>query len=309
MTMKNMLAAHSADTALFTLALLALFSLLGCTEEAAGVGTLRVSLSGEQGAKVGYPFTAEGETIAFGDGWSLTFDTVVVSVGGLRLRSAGGEESVLDVDDVVASLHTEDPLAWTFEGVPARRWDRVSYDMRVPSATARNVNGVSEATLTRMRALNAALYLAGTATPPTGTPITFELYLPDAIAVDRCVSGFDETDGVVVAPNTRNDVELTFHLDHFFFDSLASTAVMRFEAIAAAADAANHVTLDDLTRQDLSDLRDRADAPLVDEAGAPILYDPGSAPLAMPTLKEFIRANAHTVGHFNGEGHCDYTVE
>jgi len=290
--------------------LAALFALTACGgDETGGNGSLRVRLSAEQGAKVGYPFTADGETIGFVDGWSLTFDTVVAGVGGLRLRTASGEEAVVDVDDVVAELQVEDPLAWTLEGIPARRWDRVSYDLRVPPVGARNLGAVSETTLARMRTLGAALYVAGTATPATGSAVTFELYLPDAVAADRCLSGLDDTDGVVVAANTVNDVELTLHLDHFFFDSLADDAVMRFEAIGAAANATNQVTLDDLTTQSLTDMRNTAGDPLVDEAGAPIVYDPGAAPLAAQTLREFIRANARTVGHFNGEGHCDYSVE
>lgn len=296
--------------AIGSIALAALLALTACGgDETEGTGSLRVRISGEQGAKVGYPFTADGETIGFVDGWSLTFDTVVAGVGGVRLRTASGEEAVVDVDDVVAELRVEDPLAWTLEGIPARRWDRVSYDLLVPPVGARNLGAVSETTLARMRTLGAALYVAGTATPATGTAVTFELYLPDAVAADSCVSGLDETAGVIVAANTVNDVELTLHLDHFFFDSLTDDAVMRFEAIGAAASATNHVTLDDLTTQDLTELRNTAGTPLIDEAGAPIVYDPGAAPLAAQTLREFIRANARTVGHFNGEGHCDYSVE
>jgi len=296
--------------AIGSIALAALLALTACGgDETEGTGSLRVRISGEQGAKVGYPFTADGETIGFVDGWSLTFDTVVAGVGGVRLRTASGEEAVVDVDDVVAELRVEDPLAWTLEGIPARRWDRVSYDLLVPPVGARNLGAVSETTLARMRTLGAALYVAGTATPATGTAVTFELYLPDAVAADSCVSGLDETNGVIVAANTVNDVELTLHLDHFFFDSLTDDAVMRFEAIGAAASATNHVTLDDLTTQDLTELRNTAGTPLIDEAGAPIVYDPGAAPLAAQTLREFIRANARTVGHFNGEGHCDYSVE
>ena len=296
--------------AIGSIALAALLALTACGgDETEGTGSLRVRISGEQGAKVGYPFTADGETIGFVDGWSLTFDTVVAGVGGVRLRTASGEEAVVDVDDVVAELRVEDPLAWTLEGIPARRWDRVSYDLLVPPVGARNLGAVSETTLARMRTLGAALYVAGTATPATGAAVTFELYLPDAVAADSCVSGLDETNGVIVAANTVNDVELTLHLDHFFFDSLTDDAVMRFEAIGAAANLTNHVTLDDLTTQDLTELRNTAGSPLIDEAGAPIVYDPGAAPLAAQTLREFIRANARTVGHFNGEGHCDYSVE
>jgi len=282
-----------------------------CLESGGGeVGSLRVTLSGEQGAKVGYPFTVDGETIGFVDGWSLRFDEVVVGVGDFRLRGADGEEAPLVADDVVASLRTDDPVAWEFEGLPARRWDRLSYALRVPSDGTRNLGGVPEATLARMRALGAALYVTGTATSAAGRAVTFELHLPDAVVADRCESGRDARPGVVVTPSARTDVELTVHLDHLFFDSLVvETAEMRFEALAAVADDGGRITLDALAAQPLADLRDATGAPLRDEAGALLVYDPGSAPLAAPTLREFVRASLWTVGHLDGEGHCEYARE
>ena len=287
------------------------FILASCLDSGdEGVGSLRVTLSGEEGAKVGYPFTVDGETIGFVDGWTLRFDEVVVGVAALRLRGADGDEAPFVADAVVASLRTEDPVAWEFEGVPARRWDRLSYALRVPPADARNLGGVPEATLARMRALGAALYVTGTATSAAGRTVSFELHLPDAVAADRCESGRDGRPGVVVAPSARTDVELTVHLDHLFFDSLVvETAEMRFEALAAVADDGGRITLDALAAQPLADLRDGAGMPLRDEAGALLVYDPGSAPLAAPTLREFVRASLGTVGHLDGEGHCDYARE
>ena len=293
------------------LALLLTFPLSACTgADDGGTGTLRVTLSGEQGAKVGYPFTVDGETVGFVDGWSLRFDEVVVGVAALRLRAGDGDEAPLDVDHVVASLRVDDPVAWEREGVPARRWDRVGYALRAPSPGARILGGVPEATLARMRALGAALYVRGSATSAAGRAIAFELHLPDAILADRCESGRDGTPGVVVTPGARTDVALTVHLDHLFFDSLVvERAEMRFEALAAAADADGRVTLDALSAQPLADLRDTAGAPLRDASGAPVLYDPGSAPLAAATLREFVRASLSTVGHLDGEGHCAYARE
>jgi hypothetical protein len=273
-------------------------------------GSIRVRISGEQGAKVGYPFESDGETIGFVDGWSLRFDEVVVGVAALRLSGADGDEAPVIADAVVASLRTEDPVAWEFEGVPARRWDRLSYALRAPADGTRNLGGVPEATLTRMRALGAALYVTGTATSAAGRVITFELHLPASVVADRCESGRDARPGVVVAPSARTDVELTVHLDHLFFDSLVvDTAEMRFEALAAVADAGGRITLDALAAQPLADLRDATGAPLRDESGALLFYDPGSAPLAAPTLREFVRASLWTVGHLDGEGHCEYARE
>jgi hypothetical protein len=282
----------------------------GCAgDDAAAPGAVRVRISGEQAAKVGYPFTVDGETVGFVDGWTLAFTKVVASVGGLRLRTASGDEASASVDHVVVSLTTDDPLAWTLEGVPARRWDRVSYRLIVPPAGARLLGGATEDDAARLRAAGATLLVAGTARRESGgETYTFELFSPDPVEAGACVSGFDGTDGVVVPAGGTADVEITLHLDHFFLDTLVGDAKMRFEAIAATADAERHVSFDRLAMQDLTDLRDTAGRPLVDESGAPVVYDPGSTPLAAPNLREFVRVASRTVGHFNGEGHCEYTL-
>ena len=57
-----------------------------------------------------------------------------------------------------------------------------------------------------------------------------------------------ETDGVLVTNGGTDDVELTIHGDHFFYDDLqAATAARRFAPIAAAdADDDGAVTLEEL---------------------------------------------------------------
>ena len=152
-----------------------------------------------------------------------------------------------------------------------------------------------------------SLYVAGSATNGT-VDRTFEYGFDMDVLNRRCVAG-DGTDGVVIPNGALVDAQITLHLDHLFFDNLRlDLAEMRFDAMAAAADADGHVTLESLEGQRLADLQGIDGGPLVDEDGAPVTYDPGSAALDTPTLASLVREAATTIGHWNGEGHCEYVV-
>jgi hypothetical protein len=82
------------------------------------------------------------------------------------------------------------------------------------------------------------------------------------------------------------ELQITVHADHLFYDSLVSEApALRFDPIAAAdVDGDGEVTMDELGATDI---------------GA---YDPGNLPI--DDLWSFLAAQAQTMGHVDGEGHC-----
>jgi len=82
------------------------------------------------------------------------------------------------------------------------------------------------------------------------------------------------------------ELQITVHADHLFYDSLVSEEpALRFDPIAAAdADDDGDVTMDELGAADI---------------GA---YDPGNLPI--DDLWSFLAAQAQTMGHVDGEGHC-----
>jgi hypothetical protein len=269
-----------------------------------GDGSVRVELSGEEAAVSGYP----AGDIAFADGFTMTVDRVVVSITGFHLRGIDGDDAMVAADPIVADLHLGEPEAWVLDGVPARRWDDTGYVYGPPTAASRNVNGVAQADIDRMIAAGWSILFEGTATDGTES-YTFSYGLDLRLDNDRCLNGMDETDGIVVRPNSVTPAQITVHLDHLFFDSYASDdASLRFEPMAAAAGADMHVDLDELAAQPLADLRTRAGQPLVDAEGNPVVYDPGPLTLRAPNLREYVRAAATTTGHFNGEGHCEYVI-
>lgn len=278
----------------------------GCGDEAGAPGVVTVSVSGEEASRVGFPVGEGADEIAFADGWTIEFTRVIVSITGFELRGRDGDVAPLDVDPVVADVHLGEPELWRFEEVPARRWDDVRYVYGAPGPGSRNVNGADEDIVADMAASGTSMWVEGIAREGADE-VDFAYALDLSLVNARCQNGVDETDGVVVPENGLVDAEVTVHLDHLFFDSYATEEPnLRFEPMAAAADADGFVDLAALRAQPLADLRDRGGDPLRDGEGARVVYDPGPLSLSDTTLGDYVRAAAGTTGHFNGEGHCDY---
>ncbi|AKF06559.1 hypothetical protein [Sandaracinus amylolyticus] len=264
-------------------------------------GTLAVRVGGEEAAERGWPLEIDGETIAFADGWSLEFDRVLASVVAFSIAGSDGERVALEVDPVVADLHGGQIEAWRFEALAARRWERLDWRIAPPTASARTIGGVQSEHVTRMSDAGWSMLLEGRATHPEHGAYELSLGLPLDVDNVRCELE-DGTLGIVVPEGGVADTELTFHLDHVFFDDLGAEPEMRFEAWAAAAGEDRVITLDDLASQSLADLRGIDGEPLG------VTYDPGATPLASGDLRAFVIAAATSVGHLNGEGHCEYDV-
>jgi hypothetical protein len=90
----------------------------------------------------------------------------------------------------------------------------------------------------------------------------------------------------VVPSDGVGELQITVHADHLFYDSLVSEQpALRFDALAAAdTDADGELTMAELAATDIGG------------------YDPGN--LAIDDLWSFLVAQAQTMGHVNGEGHC-----
>jgi hypothetical protein len=113
-----------------------------------------------------------------------------------------------------------------------------------------------------------------------GVTKTFAWTFDTPIAYTNCETQTEvPRDGV-------GELQITVHADHLFYDSLVSEQpTLRFDAIAAAdSDNDGEVTMTELAAADI---------------GA---YDPGN--LAIDDLGSFLAAQAQTMGHVDGEGHC-----
>lgn len=258
-----------------------------------GTGTVEVSVWGEEYIEQGIP------TSDFADGWSASFDRFVIVLGDVTLENADGGRAVvggLSVYDLV----TAGPHAvGTTEPLDATSWSRVGYRMAVATPDTEVHPSASDDDRALMRDQGYSVYVEGSASDGTSTK-TFRWGFSDSVRFGDCVDvgGGQQTDGVVVTAGNTIDVELTVHGDHFFYDDLQSSdAALRFDNLAAAdADMDGEVTLDELAQVPLADLP---------SANGP--YGVGASDVN--DLRGYVRAAVHTLGHFNGEGHCSVTVE
>lgn len=277
--------------------------LAGCGTQV-GTGSLTVTASGEDGAKEGFPVEEDGESIAFADGWSLSFSKYLVSVGKLSVSAADGESAVTSSQVSVVDLSKGDPLLGSFEELPARRWDRFSFEIVAPAADATRGEGVSAEDLARMNEAGFTYWMEGEATRDDET-ITFAWGFAAATKNADCTNGDDGKAGVVIGENSSTQAQLTFHVEHLFWDALgAEDAAMRFDPIAALADQEGHVSLDALATQSLAQPLDAGGQPIKAQDGSDVVYDPGSTGLSENNLRGFMTASIASQAHLNGEGLC-----
>lgn len=253
---------------------LAIASLLlcACDDASAGEGTLRVSAWGEGFIEEGIP--AE----VFVDGWSVTFDAFVVSLDAVDAEGVSLPGTyVFDLSQPSAGAGQElGPLR-----VPAGQPPAVSWSLS--AATGEAVTDVDGKVLDAMIGAGASLWTRGVAT--RGDEVkTFDW------ALDITPRYVDCDTGVPLMRGETADAVLTVHADHLFYDDLDSEEPgVAFDLIAAAdADGDGAITVAELQAQSLS---------------GQARYQVGGRDI--DNLHGFILAQARTVGHINGEGHCE----
>lgn len=263
-------------------------ALAGCGEED-GTGGARAELGiwGEELIERGIP--AE----EFADGWSVEFDQFLVVVSQVHLASAqasGGRCAGPAVVDLVRP----GPHALCALDLPAGRYERAGYTIAPLTADDEPSAALaSPAQLALLQTEGHSVYVAGTAARERDS-LRFAWGFSGATEYADCVAVRDgrEQPGVTLTEGNVSRVELTIHGDHLFYDDLASPdAALRFEPLARAdADSDGEVTLDELAAVRLVDI----------EEGP---YGTGSES-DVDDLAAFVRAQATTLGHFQGEGHC-----
>ena len=259
-----------------------------------GTGTLTFTTWGEEYIEDAIPVDP-GDGSGFVDGWTLSYDKFLVNFQNIIVADSGG--------DIGASLTSSTLFDNTqpgvktiveFDAVPAKAWDRVSYEITPVTASSALAEGVPPSDQELMLAGGYSLYVSATATKGD-LQKTFAWGFAIGTRYDECHSEQDGRDepGVVVTNNGHLEAQLTTHGDHLFYDRLeaspdpAIATSLRFDALAAAdEDDDGDITLAELEARFL-DVR---------------LYDPSG--LGAVNYGDFVTSLARTVGHFRGEGEC-----
>ncbi len=246
--------------------------LFACDSDPAADGTLRVNAWGEDFIEQGIP--AE----AFVDGWSVTFDAFIVSLDAIDADGVSLPGSyVLDISRPSQGAGQELGMLSVPDGqVPALSWS-------ISTAKADASTDLGDEVVDAMVGAGASLWARGVAT--RGDEVkTFDWVLDVSARYVEC-----DTEAPVVQDDVT-DAVLTVHADHLFYDDLDSEEPnVAFDLIAAAdADGDGAITLEELRSQSLS---------------GQTRYQVGGRDI--DDLHGFIVAQARTLGHINGEGHCE----
>lgn len=268
--------------------IIALALLVGC----AGDGSVDASIWGEDYIEQGIPAASAAEPAGFENGWSLRYTKFLVNVGALTLAASDGTPGASLPAVRVYDLHTlRGPLSLgTLSGLSPVRYDSVGYRME-PAGDATTAGNATAADVTLMRSGRYSVYVEGEG-QRMGVTVRFRWGFGGAVAFERCHSSETEV-GVAVPSGGVARAQVTVHGDHLFYDDLQSPdAKLRFDLIASAdGNRDGEVTLDELAAVDLTT------APRGQ-------YGVGSRGDVL-NLRQFVTALVATVGHFNGEGHCD----
>ena len=153
---------------------------------------------------------------------------------------------------------------------------------------------------------------------PTAVRFSFGFGAPSTYAnCNNPDNGADGAPGVQPSANGRARAQITFHMDHAFWESLGrEDPPLHFDPIAARAmgsGAMGVVTLDDLMGVVPTNLRDRMSRAVADRGGQTMGYtarnaaalslDPGGT-AGINDLRDFVAFSARASGHLNADGLC-----
>lgn len=248
-------------------------------------GTLKSTVYGEEFIERGIP--ADN----FEDGWSVEFDSFVVSIGDVSASASDGAQVADPGVFIVELAHDSEGNGFELASLaaPAGHYDRYAYRL-IPSATPMNLNADARAATT-MAAEGYSVWVRGTATKDSVVK-TIDWGFSMKLAYAGCALGGTVDGDELVA-------QATIHADHLFYDdAISDEPNLAFQLIADADGAAGEPADGNISLAELE---------AVDIRGLP-RYQVGSLRDAegdsIDNLRQYIEHQVVTVGHINGEGHC-----
>jgi len=218
------------------------------------------------------------------DGWDITFDRFLIVLGNVNLTNKSGQTGSVQSSMKVFDLKKKGAQGYSNSSTPAGSWDALSYE--VSSADTKTISAnASEADLAFMKKNGFSIYLEGKATKVNQTK-TFRWGFKTQTVYKNCE--------LKALGGEKSTVQLTIHADHFFYDDLESEDVkLRFDAIAKAdKDKDGQVTLKELDAFGGKDFAGLSQ------------YGVGRYS-SVTDLGAFIKQLSRTLGHIDGEGHCE----
>lgn len=221
------------------------------------------------------------------DGWEIVFSKFLIVVGNVEMATATGAKGPSVADMKVFNLREKGEQTLSTISISAGTWDRLAYSVSPANAQTQAGNATADDTK-MMKDMGYSIYLEGTATKDAQ-----KKSFAWGFKTDTRYTGCKSERAVVQAGATAK-TQMTIHADHFFYDDLESAdAKVRFTAIADAdKDGDGKVTMEELAA--------------VNGAAFAGLSNYGVGRFSeVKDLRAFVEHLSRTLGHIDGEGHCD----
>ena len=198
-----------------------LLSVNGCGGSDNGKGTVVITTWGEEYIEDGLPASA------FLDEWSVKYSKFLIVYHDVIIADDHGDV-VAELDrplvfDMTKKAVGQPKTLASFE-LEAKSWPNLSYQVGPISDDAEPGDLALEEDVDRLQADEASIHVEGTATSPAGEKKTFDWSFSPSTLFDSCHGEQDgkEVEGVLVTDGGTQEVELTVHGDHLFYDDLQS---------------------------------------------------------------------------------------
>lgn len=244
----------------------------GGQTESQGEGMLRVTVYGEEYIEDQIP---AADVV---DGWKIQFSTFLVGLDGIEADGTPVPGAwVFDLTQASGGTgHEVDAIS-----MPAGRVEHLDY--RVGPVSAPDGGTATAAQIELMTSMGYGVYVEGTA-DKGGRSLSFGWGFSGSTRYVQC----ETAQGLQAGAEATS--QITIHADHLFYDDLDSSEPnVAFDLIASAdADGDGNVTPDELRAVDIT---------------GQTRYQVGSRDIT--DLWSFIEAQIGTLGHIDGEGHCE----
>ena len=291
------------------LVLLALTTLPACE---LGIGTVQVFVEAEDTIPEGLqPGDGEEQVI---DGWTVRYDKFLVVIGDFTAARSDDSNDVLAGPEPVVvdllNLPAGGLVLAEFTEVSAVRWDQVAYSLADANPKTRAADGTAAADLDLMTKNGWSLYIAGEISKPDGqscspttpgdcAPATAVRFAWGLAAGTRFADCAPPSGGLGFAVPAGGTVQVkpTVHGDHWFFTNITQGAEVTHRRAQWIADA-------DLDRDRETTLAELAQVPAAAVFPAELDYNLSGALIPIVTARDYLEAQARTLGDFQGEGEC-----
>jgi hypothetical protein len=291
------------------LAVLACLGSAGCGQ----AGRVQVFVQAEDTIPNGLDPGTGPETVV--DGWTIRYDKFLAVVGNIHAaQSSSGAAQLADPRLFVLDMKELPPgglVISDLHGAEATRWDIVGYDLGKADGDSVQGDGISSADFQRMVDGGLTLYIEGHITKPDGeqclpaqptdcvsrSEVHFAWALQTATSFDGCTNA-SGTAGFAVPSGGTVQVKPTIHGDHWFFTNVTQGTEQTQRKAQWLADA-------DLNRDGETTLAE------LEAVNAALLLTPsrgydlsGSILPAILTVRDYVEAQARTIGDWQGDGEC-----